>query len=169
MLLYTDTAATVQSISRQVDSADYANAVRLTGRDPEATGDSANVVERMATVAAEGRWDRSYSEDIVQLAALEQRADWTLAQSTVVRPSYTVELAPGFWSGPQHFWLGDTVTLVVKSGRLDVQSQLRVQQLKVDIDENDDEKISVTLGYPRKDFRERLASIDRRLERLERR
>lgn len=177
VLVYTQSGSNLQSVTRQVDSADYANAVRLVGRAPEGESDGDEpIVERPEPPVTwhdpapiEGRWDKLYSEDITTVAALEDRADWQLAHAMLIQPSYTVVLKPGFWRGPDHFWLGDTLKLVIQSGRLNVNTDLRVLEIGVVIDEEGDETVTVNLGYPRKDFKKTLSDIDRRLAKLERR
>lgn len=173
VLAYLPSGANVQSVQRQVDSSDFANAIRLKGRAPESTGSVQGVepspVERYSTPGAEGRWDKMFDEDVTTAAGMADRADWRITDSSLIQPSYTVVLKPGVWRGPDHFFLGDTVKLVIQSGRLNVDTDLRVQTIDIDIDENGDETVSATLGYPRKDFKSKLTQIDRRLARLERR
>ena len=173
VLAYLQSGSNLRSVQRQVDSSDFANAIRSKGRAPESSGSVQGVepapVERYATPGPEGRWDKLFDEDSTTAAGLAERADWRVADASLIRPSYTVELKPGVWRGPDHFWLGDTVKLVVQSGRLNVQTDVRVQTIDISIDDNGDESVSVTLGYPKKDFKSKLSSIDRRLSRLERR
>lgn len=173
VLAYLQSGSNLRSVQRQVDSSDFANAIRSKGRAPESSGSVQGVepqpVERYATPGPEGRWDKLFDEDSTTAAGLAERADWRVTDASLIRPSYTVELKPGVWRGPDHFWLGDTVKLVVQSGRLNVQTDVRVQTIDIAIDDNGDEQVSVTLGYPKKDFRSKLSDIDRRLARLERR
>lgn len=173
VLAFLQSGSNLLSVQRQVDSSDFANAIRSKGRAPESSGSVQGVepapVERYATPGPEGRWDKLFDEDSTTAAGLAERADWRVADASLIRPSYTVELKPGVWRGPDHFWLGDTVKLVVQSGRLNVQTDVRVQTIDITIDDNGDEQVSVTLGYPKKDFRSKMSDIDRRLARLERR
>lgn len=173
VLMFVPSGSNLLSVQRQVDSSDFANAIRAKGRAPESTGSGNPVepapVERYATPGPEGRWDKLFDEDSTTAAGLAERADWRVTDASLIRPSYTVELKPGVWRGPDHFWLGDTVKLVVQSGRLNVQTDVRVQTIDIAIDDNGDEQVSVTLGYPKKDFRSKMSEIDRRLARLERR
>lgn len=173
VLAFLQSGSNLLSVQRQVDSSDFANAIRSKGRAPESSGSVQGVepapVERYATPGPEGRWDKLFDEDSTTAAGLAERADWRVADASLIRPSYTVELKPGVWRGPDHFWLGDTVKLVVQSGRLNVQTDVRVQTIDIAIDDNGDEQVSVTLGYPKKDFKSKLSDIDRRLARLERR
>lgn len=163
----------VVSGSRDVDSSEYANHIRLSGQQGSASGSTAPPTqERMAPDVATnpaGRWDRSFSAEISTATALTERADWQIAESQVVRPSYTLALKPGFWRGPDHLWVGDTVTVRIYSGRLKVNSKLRVQQIDVDISDTGTEAVSVNVGAPKPDYRKRASDVDRRLTSLERR
>lgn len=175
VLMYMNHGGNLASVSRNVDSTNFANSVRLSGKQPEGGGAEPAIQERPGTgagfnpVPPEGRWDKMFQEDITTTKALEERADWRLADSSLIRPSYTVKLKPGFWRGRGHIWLGDTVDLIIQSGRLDVSTQARVLEITVDINEEDTEEVSMTLGYPRTDFAKVVRDIDRRLSRLERR
>lgn len=161
----------IHSVTRAVDSSDYANAVRLKGRAPDG-GTEPPPVERVAadiTSRAEGRWDKLYDEDATTLAALNDRGDWRISDAQVIHPSYTVKLQAGWWRGADHIWLGDSVQLVIMSGRLNVNTSVRVQEITVDIGDGGAEDVSMTLGYPRKTFATKLKSIDSRLAKLEKR
>jgi hypothetical protein len=82
---------------------------------------------------------------------------------------YTVRLKRGGWQGPDHIWLGDTVRLIIPSGRLDVDTTARVHEVAIDIDEDGGETVTLTLGGKRPDFRRWPSAIERRLKNLERR
>lgn len=62
--------------------------------------------------------------------------------------SYSVTLENGVWRGPDHIWVGDTVRLVVKRGRLNVNELMKVYQVSISIDQNDVETVSLTLNWP---------------------
>lgn len=163
----------VTSLQRQVDPSEYANAIRMTGKEGTDTEPGPTPVEREAGdigSVEQGRWDKAFGEHSLETqAVLNDRADWQLAESQTVRPSYTVTLRAGTWEGPGHIWVGDTVRLVVYSGRLQVDTRLRVYELGVDIADTGDDTISLTLGAPRPDIRRRDAAVLRRLKNLERR
>lgn len=170
VLLY---GGNIGSVTRSVDSSEYANAVRLTGKQSDGSGGvEPPPHEGVATdivTRPEGRWDKLYAEDITTTAGMADRRDWRLADAQIIQPSYTVTLQSGWWSGPDHIWLGDTVRLVIMSGRLRVDTSVRVQEISVDIGDDGTEDVSMTLGYPRKNFTTKLKSIDSRLAKLERR
>jgi len=159
----------VAKARREVNPADYANAIRYTGSsDPATTAqelEAADLVSR-----PEGRWDAVFGDDgLITQQALNDRAAWQLAQSETLTPVWTLTLKQGAWEGPDHIWLGDPVRLIVKSGRLDVDTTLRVFELEFAIGENGEETVQVTLGGPRPDYRRLPAVQNRRLTNLERR
>jgi hypothetical protein len=161
----------VSQVRREVNVADYGNAIQLTGDDnatPAVTPEVRDVAD-LAT-RTEGRWDRVYGDTgLTTQAALAQRADWQLSVAQVIQPVYTLTLRQGGWEGPDHIWLGDPVRLVVRSGRLRVDTSLRVHEIAVSPSGDGDDTVQVTVGGPRPDFRRRPADFDRRLRNLERR
>lgn len=160
----------VAKVKREVDPGAYANAITETG-DTEAVPPVTPEIREAADLASrpEGRWDAVYGTDIQTQASLAERADWQLATSQVVQPTYTLTLMAGAWGGPDHIWLGDTVQTVVQSGRLQVDTQLRVYEIAVALDEDGNEAVSVTTGGPKPDYSRRPAAVLRRLTNLERR
>lgn len=162
----------VESLTRQVVSSDYANAVRVTG-DQRITTPPTPQERTAADIAsrAEGRWDKALpAPGTLDLVALQSRADFMLAYSQTLIPAYTLTLRRGAWNGPGHIWLGDTVTVVVKSGRLNVvDSSLRVQQVEVSIDDEGNDQAVLTVGRPPVNYSSWPSAMDQRLRDLERR
>lgn len=160
----------VQTISREVAPGDYANAVRVTGDE---VGDNPPTpVEREAADLAdrpEGRWDTTESTNIKQQQALNERADWLLASSQVVQPSYRVRLAARAWSGPDHIWVGDTVLMRIKSGRLQVDTPLRVEEIDISLDDQGEETVDLVVGADQVTLGEQVAQMRRTLATLPRR
>lgn len=163
----------VRTVSRQVDPGNYVNALRMSGQAPEGSSVEPAPVERAAAdiaTAPQGRWDKAFGQTGITTAeALSERADWQLAEAQVIRPSYSVTLKRGAWKGPDHVWLGDTVRLAIRSGRLKVNTLLRVQTIDVDISDSGDESVSMTIGAPRVDYRRRAVDTEKRIADLERR
>ncbi len=162
-----DFPGAISSWNRQVDPGQYANAIRVSGDDAiaPARAEAADI----ASVDA-GRWDAQVGDTtILEAATLTARAQFDLAQAQTVTPSWSVRLRRGFWGGPGHVWLGDPVTLAVRSGRLNALTTLRVQEVDIALDDNDEATISLTLGQVPPNRRWRLRAIDRRLGSLERR
>lgn len=157
----------IESITRQVAPSAYANAVRVSG---SAAGIAGTAVATDVGTRSEGRWDHQEGDTtILTSPAAAARAARILTDLDGLDPSYTCVLRAGWWEGPTHLFIGDTVPAVIRSGRLNVQTSLRVTELSVTLGESGEEKVSVTLGPTPTDLRLRLRESDRRLARLERR
>lgn len=159
-------------LSRDVDSSAFANAIRMTGRAPEGGGDEPPPHERYAEDIATnpaGRWEAVIGTDLTTAAAVNDRIGWQLAESQVVRPSYTFTMKRGWWQGPDHCWVGDGVLVKVYSGRLRVDTIMRIHQMDFTPDPNGGEAVQITVNAPKPDPARRAASIEQRLSALERR
>lgn len=153
----------ITGVKRTVDTSKFANAVRYSGAD------GVTPATAVQTPGPEGRWEIQVGDTSLQEAAtVAAKATWELAVDAVVTPSYTVTMAPGWWA-PTRVWLGDTIRLIVKSGRLNVDITDRVTQIEVDLDDNGKETVTLTIGRPPvtlgtvlTDYRKRLQTIERR-------
>ena len=143
----------VIDVDRDVNPSDFANAVRVTGKgtEDEVVHTTPEVRESPGlSITAEGRFDLADGDtDIVTQSAVAARADGLIAERSIVRPGYTVTLAPGFWQGPEHLWLGDAVTLQIRSGRLEIDTHLRVYEVDMSPGDDGGEKVMIRLGRPR--------------------
>jgi hypothetical protein len=158
---------TVTSVRRQVDPSQYANAIRFSGA--EGVTATTRSVDALAD-RIEGRFEaQSGDTDISTTTALGEKADWELSERSVIRPSYTVKLKPGAWDGPATLWLGDTCRLVVRRGRLDVDTEARVHEIAVAAGDDGGEEVEVTFDRPRASFVRRASRDSSRIDRLERR
>ncbi|MGI5169876.1 hypothetical protein ACQEU3_46725 [Spirillospora sp. CA-253888] len=157
----------VAKLHREPNVKDYANAIRQTG----ASGLSAQELEAPDLAGRpEGRWDAVYGDDgLTTQAALNDRAAWQLEAAQVPPVTYTLTLRAGAWQGPEHIWLGDTVRLIVQSGRLNVDTTLRVFEIDITLGESGEETVDITIGGPKPDYRRRPTAFERRLRNLERR
>lgn len=155
------------SYQRQLDPGTYANAVRETGN----TGIAAVRAEASdIATRAEGRWDVQLGDtSLLDATSVTARANYDLSQRQEIVPTWTVKLQPGTWGGPTDMWLGDVVQLVVKSGRLDVDEQLRVFEVDIDLDDADNETVTLTLAALDPFKRARARQVEFRLTALERR
>lgn len=156
------------NVRRELNPSDYANAIQYSG------GEGTTAYERDSDIlldpTPEGRWEAVFGDDgLTTQIALEQRTEWQSAQSQVVTPVYTVTLRRGGWEGPSHIWLGDTVRLIIPSGRLAVDTAARVHEVQIDMDGDGGETVQLVLGGRRPDFRRWPSAIERRLKNLERR
>lgn len=151
----------VHKVTRTFASANMGNGVVATG-----TSGLAPVVLDPTAPDPGGRFDLAVSDpDITTTSYLTAYAQQ--AQADGVREavaSYAFDLEPG----TEPPGLGDTVNLVVQSGRLDLDVELRVQQLDYAIGDSGDEVVTVTVGRLPGKIERRLASYDDRLAKLER-
>lgn len=162
-----DYGGRVAGFTRQTDPGTFMNAVRGTGADGLAA-----VRAESATISTDpaGRWDGQFADTSVTLATtLAAKTTKALAAGQYLTPSWSVTLKPGTWYGPTDFWLGDQVTLVVKLGRLNVVESLRVMEITVAVDADNNETVAVTLGAPNPALRRLARRVDQRLAALERR
>ena len=144
----------VSALTRTANSASpYANHVRVIGKAAtagaapmysEAWQPSANDIG----VTPVGVWqDVENASDVSIQSTLDQAAAGYLNLYGVLVPSYTLTLRPGTYA---EGWLqmGDTVPLVVQSGRLDVVSSVRIVGMSFDISEDGPEVVTLTVGRP---------------------
>lgn len=165
----------VRALQRNVDVSDYANSVRVTGQPAEGSSTPPTPAEGAAEGLGDplqfpqGRWDKVIGTSIVLPATLAERRTWLLDHHQVIRPAYTVQLKRGAWRGPDHIWLGDPCRIVIMSGRLRVDTSLRVEEVSIAIGDSGSEDVTLTLGAPRPNFARRSAANERRIAELERR
>lgn len=155
-----DYGGSVASYTRTVDPSDYANAVRVTGGTPQSPPGGYVIPNQTAQAAAltesgsypngqlrQGRWERQYSDtDIFSSARALQRAQELVADSQVITPTYTLTLKPDMWHGPTDMWVGDEVPVVIQHGRLNVDTVGLVTSLQIEIGDNGDETVTVTVN-----------------------
>jgi hypothetical protein len=152
----------VSDVRRTVASGDFANAIRFSGKDevPSAT--------RVIVPGIEGRWERQLGNpDLATPAAINEQADGAIVAVSTITPSYSITLTPGTWA-PGVVWLGDTIRLLIRSGRLDVDTTARVVGASIEIGENGEETVSLQLARYRSTLTARLTDYQYRLDRLER-
>ena len=165
-----DFGGMVTTVSRAFSPSDYANSVRAVAAvNPQAPQ------YREATnigVRPEGRFELERGfPDIYESGTLSARADALLADAQVLRPSYTLTLAADRYPGTEELWVGDSVIVRVRSGRLNIADRLRVEAINFTPGEDGQETVRVTVGHPNPagQFASRLRKTDARLAVLERR
>ena len=143
--------SSVSALTRTVNSGDYANYWRVLGEGTEEAqlyAEATNTDALDVTVTGLGLWQSGdNASDVSIQSTLDEKARGDLAQSSILVPSYTVTMRPGayVWGSPN---MGDVVPLVVRSGRLDVATDVRVVGLTYDIGDDGDEKVDLTVGRP---------------------
>lgn len=144
---------TVSALTRSFNSADYANYQRVVGNPGTATpgalqlyADAWNPDANNVTVAPQGLWmSGDNASDVSVQATLDERVAGSLARSGVVVPSYTLTLRPGTYRyGYPN--MGDLVPLVIQSGRLNVDTTIRVLGFDYDIGDDGQEDVALTVG-----------------------
>lgn len=145
----------VSAFTRAVNSADYGNYVRVIGDNggtegapqlfAETWNADANDVGRIPV----GLWmTGDNASDVNQQATLNQKAAGDLNDSGVLVPSYTLTMRPG-WYRPGFPGMGDTVPLTLRTGRLNVDTTVRVVGISYAIsDDGAGEDVDVTVGRP---------------------
>jgi hypothetical protein len=169
--------SSVSAVSRSVNSADYGNYWRVVGASSnpgdaaappmyaERVGDDANDVTRVPV----GLWQSGdNASDVSIQATLNDKAGADLALSGVLEPSYTLDLRPGWyvWDAPS---MGDVVTLRIRAGRLNVDSEVRVVGISYDVTDDGAEVVKLTVGRPDIAFADLFTRADRDIAALARR
>jgi hypothetical protein len=144
--------STVNALTRSVNSADYGNYYRVLGNngsaDPAAAQLYGEAYNADATDVAVGLWQSLDNAADVSLGqTLTDQAQGDLALGGVLVPSYNLTLTPGVWTYGT-FWVGDTLSLIVQSGRLAVNTAVRLLSLSWVIGDDGAENIEVTVGRP---------------------
>jgi hypothetical protein len=143
----------VAAVTRTVSSADYANTIRSLGNNGSSDPAVAQLISLQANTDASGVttgwWPFADTgpSDVNQQATLDQRAQGLLANQGVLVPSYTLTMRPdGYaWGSPN---MGDTVPLVIASGRLQVNTTVRVVGITWTIGDDGQEDVAVVVGRP---------------------
>ena len=182
-LVYGDT---VSALTRSVNSADYGNYWRVTGNNgqsdpmqPQYIGEATTVDATDATSGI-GLWQLTDdASDVTIVQTLIDKAQGDALVSGQLVPAYTLTLRPGFYkrggrysdlpaTGPS-FEIGDTVSLVVQSGRLNVNTTVRVLGITYDIGDDGEENVSCDVGRPTRDLADLLITQQRSIQALNRR
>ena len=147
---------TVSGLSRSVNSSDYANYVRVAGQPDEAEGETPYAEGWVSDINdvisnPQGFWPFGISQaDVTETNTLVEKAGGALLDMSVFKASYSLQMRPGAFR-PGDFDIGDQVRLRINSGRLDVDTYVRVVGLTYDINDDavsDDMEVDVTRGAP---------------------
>ena len=164
--------ANVAGLTRAVNSADYANYVRELGNSgtggTQLARDAWNAEATSATPTV-GLWMLGNNRaDVSTAAGLTEHANGDLALTALLDPAYTLTLTAGayVYGVPN---IGDTVQTVVQSGRLDVNTALRVLGLAYVIGDDGNEDVAVTVGRPQPNLRKAFRKINNDVSALTRR
>lgn len=117
-------SGSVAKFQMVIDYENYANAVRVYGED--GTLPEEEEVPNLAN-QPEGTWAMPVVEQgLTTSQMVTDAAPAVLARQNTVFPEYRVTLREGFWKGPSHIWLGDTVRQVIKAGEYFIDRQARI-------------------------------------------
>lgn len=162
-----DYGGLVSEVQREFAAGEFANSLRASGDE---TIPSVIAGEGNATV---GRWDRQVGFPQIdnpsllaglaldELSRLENEA---VTNRVRLRSSEGIQT----WGGPADIGVGDSVRLVVRSNRLNVNTLTRVREIDVTLGDDGREDVSFVLDGPRRTFQERINNIVQRLTELER-
>jgi len=167
---------TVAALTRTVDSGSYGNYWRVLGNngssDPAAAqlfSERWNADANNITVNPVGLWQGDdNAADVTVQSTLDDKAAGDLALNGTLIPTYALTLRPGTYSTGRPN-MGDVVPLVVNSGRLAVNTTVRVLGLTFDIGDDGNEDVSLTVGRPQRGLFDTVAANSRDVNALTRR
>lgn len=168
--------STISGLTRTVDSGAYANYIRVIGNNassdpaaPQLFAERWNADATAGQSGAVGLWQTvDNASDVSVQATLNDQAAGNLALSGILVPSYTLTMRPGAYThgNPN---MGDTVPLVVQSGRLNVSTTIRVLGINYSIGDDGDEDVELTVGRPAVTLAHMLTATGRDVDALARR
>jgi hypothetical protein len=147
--------STVSGLTRTVNSADYANYVRVIGNNgsadpaaPQVYGEAWNTDANNVTVNPVGLWQTGLNAaDVTLNQTLQDQAAGLLALDGTLVASWNVTMRPDAYQfGYPN--MGDVVPLIVVAGRLNVNTQVRVVAISYAPTDDGDEQVSLTVGRP---------------------
>jgi hypothetical protein len=164
--------STVASLTRSVNSADYANYVRVLGNKTSTAPTPQFYSEAWAAGTASttaGLWMLADdATDVTVQSTLDEKAAGDLTLDEVLVPHYTLGLRPGAyeWGQPN---MGDVVPLIVQTGRLDVNTSVRVLGITYDIGDDGQEDVALVVSRPPPSFKKLFTKSDSDIRALARR
>ena len=168
--------ANVASLTRTVNSGDYANYWRTLGNAadvdvtaPQLYSEIWNADANDITRVPVGLWmSTDNAADVSIQSTLDQQAAGDLELSSPLVPAYTLNLRPGWWTHDA-LNMGDVVPLVINSGRLNVNSTIRILGITYDIGDDGQEDVSLTVGRQPLTFTQLVTQADNTVDALTRR
>jgi microcystin-dependent protein len=146
--------STVSKVTRSTDSGSYGNYWRVLGNaaaavtDPQLWADDWSDDANDITAFAGGLWmGADQAASVTDQTTLAEQAAGDLALYGQVIPTWAVTLRPGAYryGFPN---MGDTCPLVVQSGRLNLDTTIRVLGLTYTIGDDGAEDVTLTVGRP---------------------
>jgi hypothetical protein len=143
----------VTDVTRVADGTEYANFQRVLGNQtdaaaPQLYAESWNDDALSSVEGSVGLWQLTdNAADVSIQTTLDAQARGNLNRSGVLVPTYTIGLRSGIYRDGL-LRMGDNVPLVVRSGRLDVATTVRIVGLTFDPGDDGTEIVSLTVGRP---------------------
>lgn len=160
---------TAIKVRRAFDGADFANYMWTEGTVSSSSTWRGQYLSGLAS-RPEGLWEDTWGAgEASTTAELDAIAAGQLSRASAAIPAYTFTLRQGDWTGPDDFWIGDTVPVIIRTGRLNIVENYRVYRMTFTIDPNGLESLVVTAGAPEMSFVRRLWRYGRRITNLENR
>lgn len=167
--------STVASLTRTVDSSTYANYVRVLGNNqsanptPQLFAEYWDPTAILTSGTPVGLWmTDDTAADVTVIHTLQEKAHGDINYDAILDPAYTLNMAPDAytWGNPN---MGDVVALIVNSGRLNVNSSVRVLGISYDISDDGAEDVVLTVTRPQTSLAKLFNNADRDVKALARR
>lgn len=160
--------------TRQLDFSSFANYLYATYTDAAQKPQAALASVGSYWLTDPGGWAvtqdvsdlSSDSTGTVSAAVAQSRANYYLGLAQVAHPTYSLTMAPGWWT-PQRLFLGDTGRLVLNSGRLNVAIDDRVSNIVVTAQDGT-ENVVLSIGPPPVTMQRFMRKLGKRINTLER-
>lgn len=135
----------VSAMTRTRVGSQFANSIIGTGGE----GTNPYVKNTAAVIAGtdqRGKFEMAanYSDDVIQ-ATLDGHIDALIPYTSELSGAYNVTLKKGWWRGPSHLWLGDTITWKMNKGRISESFTMRVFEIGVGIGDDGEETTRMVL------------------------
>jgi hypothetical protein len=166
--------SSVAKVQRQVTSADYTNYWRTIGNNqsaviaPQVYGESWNADAGASTTTVGTFMSGDSAPSNINNAWLNAVAAGKIGLYGQLVPTYVITLTPGWYSWGV-FNMGDTVPLVINSGRLAVNSAVRVLGITYNIGSDGEEDVDIVVGRSTTTLGGMLRAQDRTINALARR
>lgn len=164
--------STVSSLTRSVNDDTFANYVRVIGQsdenEPQLYGEARDPAAGDIIANPAGVWMSSLAAaDVTVQSTLIEQAAGELERA-ILLPAYFLQLVAGEYD-TSAFDIGDTIRLRVQSGRLDVDTWVRVVGRTFVVGDDGNEDVEIQVARPEVTFTGLFSASDRRLTALERR
>lgn len=160
----------VSEVTINFDPADYANNIYVQGKDDSIFDDGTTATLADGTDLA-GSWETFIGvSDYIDTSQATARLGYEIARNETRKPSYTLALKPNAWTGPDMMWLGDTIPINIRRGRIDINEQARVVGITIVLLDNGGDKAYIILERlsQTEAFIKKMNDIQTRLSNLER-